>query len=329
MLLNKFMELTLIYTIVGFALAGWSVIGNDSIQTLGTFIASKQKWFKWYTLASTASLAMIVTIAYGWWAHDGDISYGRLTRIPYQEIQWYHAVAPGILLLLTRIGIPVSTTFLVLSAFASTVVLEKMLMKSIVGYGIAAGAAYICWIVISKFINEKFDEVTGEGKIAFWRNSVWVSSGYLWAVWLSHDVANIAVYLPRQLDISLLIIVLSYFTILLFYIFYIQGGPIQKVVLDKTGTRYARSATIINTIYAAVLYYFKELNDLPMSTTWVFVGLLCGRELAISTMNKEYKFKYVFPLIGKDFVKMIFGLSVSVGIVLAIHYIIIPNKLGI
>ena len=45
------MELTLIYTIIGFALAGYSVIANDSIQTLGTFIASKQKWFKWYTLA--------------------------------------------------------------------------------------------------------------------------------------------------------------------------------------------------------------------------------------------------------------------------------------
>ena len=105
------MELTLIYTIVGFALAGWSVIANDSIQTLGTFIASKSKWFKWYTLAGSASFAMIVTITYGWWAYDGDISFGRLTRIPYQQIQWYHAVAPGILLLLTRIGIPVSTTF--------------------------------------------------------------------------------------------------------------------------------------------------------------------------------------------------------------------------
>ena len=135
--------------------------------------------------------------------------------------------------------------------------------------------------------------------------------------------------MPRQLDFSLLLVVLIYFTILLFYIFYIQGGAIQKVVLDKTGTRYARSATIINTIYAVVLYYFKELNDLPMSTTWVFVGLLCGRELAISTMNKEYKFKYVFPLIGKDFIKMIFGLSISVGIVLAIHYIIIPGGYGI
>ena len=31
------------YGIIGFGLAGWSVIGNDSIQTLGTFIASKQK----------------------------------------------------------------------------------------------------------------------------------------------------------------------------------------------------------------------------------------------------------------------------------------------
>ena len=320
------MEMTLIYTVIGFGLAGYSVIGNDSIQTLGTFIASKQKWFKWYVLASAASFVMILALAWGWYSYNGDISYGRLTRIPYQEIQWYHAVAPAILLVLTRVGIPVSTTFLVLSAFASTVVLEKMLMKSVVGYGLAAMVAYVCWIVVSRFINEKFDEVKGDFWISFWRNSVWVTSGWLWWVWLSHDVANIAVYLPRQLSIELLIIVMAYFTILLFYIFYIQGGRIQTVVLEKTGTRYARSATIINVIYAAVLFYFKELNDLPMSTTWVFVGLLCGRELAVATMNRDYKLGYVFPLIGKDFLKMVFGLTVSVGIVLAIHYVIIPNS---
>ena len=104
---------------------------------------------------------MIFAITWGWYSYDGDISYGRLTRIPFQEIQWDHAVAPAILLLLTRIGIPVSTTFLVLSAFATTVVLEKMLVKSIIGYGIAATVAYISWIVVSKFINEKLDEVKG------------------------------------------------------------------------------------------------------------------------------------------------------------------------
>lgn len=319
------MDLNLIYTIIGFGLAGYSVIANDSIQTLGTFIASKQKWFKWYTLASAASFVLILAITWSWFSNDGDISYERLASIPYREIHWYHAVAPAILLLLTNWGVPVSTTFLVLSAFASTVVLEKMLIKSMVGYGVAAATAYICWIVISKFINEKLDDITDKKQISFWRNSVWLTSGWLWWIWLSHDVANIAVYLPRQLDVSHLLIVLAYFTVLLFYIFYNHGGNIQKVVLNKTGTRYARSATLINIIYAAVLYYFKEVNNLPMSTTWVFVGLLCGRELAISTMNKDYKFKYVFPIIGKDFIKMIFGLSISVAIVLAIHYIIIPG----
>ena len=319
------MELTLIYTIVGFGLAGWSVIGNDSVQTLGTFIASKQKWFRWYTLASAASAVMIIVITYSFIKYNGDISYERLTRIPYQEIRWYHAVAPGILLLLTRMGIPVSTTFLVLSSFASTVVLEQILIKSTVGYSVAAVTAYIFWVGISKVINEKFDEVTVKWKITFWRNAVWVTSGFLWCQWLIQDSANFAVYLPRQLDVTLLLFVLAYITILLFYIFYIHGGPIQKIVLDKTGTRYARSATIINTIYALILFVFKEYNDLPLSTTLCFIGVLTGRELAISTMNKDYKLKYVFPLIGRDFIKMIFGLSVSVGIVLVIHYYIIPK----
>ena len=64
------MELTLVYTIIGFGLAGYSVIANDSIQTLGTFIASKQKWFKWYTLASAASVVMIFAITWGWYSYD-------------------------------------------------------------------------------------------------------------------------------------------------------------------------------------------------------------------------------------------------------------------
>ena len=45
-----------------------------------------------------------------------------------------------------------------------------------------------------------------------------------------------------------------------------------------------------------------------MSTTWVFVGLLC-RELAMATMTGKEKFKVVFPLIGKDFLKMMVGLA--------------------
>ena len=317
------MSLTLLYTILGFGLAAYSVIANDSVQTLGTFIASNER-FKWYWLAAASSAVLAFTLIYGWSVNDGDITFGRLNKIPYQTIQWYHAAAPFILVILTRGGIPVSTTFLVLSAFASTVVLEKVLMKSVIGYGLAATVAYIVWICVSYFINEKFDKVAKNHRKA-WVISQWLTTGFLWYTWLSHDVANIAVFLPRQLSVELLLSCIAVLSILLFYIFWDKGGRIQKVVYSKTGTRYTRSATIIDFVYAIILLYFKQYNDIPMSTTWVFVGLLCGRELAIATMNKEYKLRYVFPLVGKDFLKMIFGLSVSVGIVLSIHYILIPN----
>ena len=318
------MELNIIYMYIGFLLASYSVIANDSIQTLGTFLASNKAHFKWYTLWFAASVMLVYTITYGWLNYDGDISYGRLTRIPFQEVQWYHAAAPAVLLLLTRKGIPVSTTFLVLSAFASFTVLEKVLMKSIVGYGVAALSAYIIWVVLERYINEKKDHPE---HIKFWRVGQWVTSGWLWFAWLQHDMANIAVFLPRQLMLGDLLMVLVATVAILGYVFYTGGGRIQEVVINKHGTRFARSSTIINLVYAFILFFFKELNDLPMSTTWVFVGLLTGRELAISSVIENYKFKYVFPIIAKDFGKMMFGLGASVAIVLIIHQIILPNGL--
>ena len=312
------MELLNIYALIGFALASYSVIANDSVQTLGTFIASNSEKFKWYYLAAAASIILCITLVYGWYTNVGDITYGRLNKIPYIEAQWYHAVAPLILLVLTRAGIPVSTSFLVLSAFASTFVLEKMLVKSVMGYALAAIIAYGAWIGISKFINEKFDVVKNPRA---WRVGQWLTTGFLWFIWLSHDMANIAVFLPRKVPIDVLIIACVLLSSLLFYVFYEKGGNIQKIVLSKRGTRFIRSATIIDFFYAFILLYFKQYNDIPMSTTWVFVGLLCGRELAIATVVADYKLGYVFPIIGKDFLKMIFGLIVSVGIVVSIHFI--------
>lgn len=321
------MDIHTIYAMIGFLIASYSVIGNDSVQTLGTFIASNIKVFKWYWLWLGATLVMGFTLFYGWYINEGDISWGRLDKIPPVEIQWYHAAAPAVLVLLTRIGIPVSTTFLVLSVFASTVVLEKMLVKSIVGYGLAAIVAYITWMVLAHFINEKFNLVKQEHRV-YWRTFQWLSTGFLWFSWLSHDMANIAVFLPRQVPLELLI--LSFMTLSgwLAYIFYNHGGKIQTIVLEKTGSRFMRSATIIDLVYAFLLIYFKELNSIPMSTTWVFIGLLTGRELAIATVHRaDYHFGYVFPLVGKDFVKMMVGLTVSVALVLTIHYLLAPAEL--
>lgn len=321
------MDISTIYAFIGFMLAAYSVIGNDSVQTLGTFIASNNRVFKWYWLWLGASAVLVATLTYSWVVNGGDISHGRLAKIPPIDIQWYHAAAPLILVILTRFGLPVSTTFLVLSAFASEVVLQSMLVKSIVGYAVACVVAYALWMVISRFINEKYDKVKKEHRI-HWRVLQWVATGFLWYSWLSHDMANIAVYLPRELPLPLFIGVLAVLCGWLAFIFLTHGGKIQKIVLEKSGTRFMRSATIIDFVYAMILIYFKEMNSIPMSTTWVFVGVLTGRELAIATTYREkYHFGYVFPLIGKDFLKMMIGLGASVGLVLAIHYGLNPGTM--
>lgn len=317
------MDMLTIWMVLGFLMAAYSVIANDSVQTLGTWVASNHERFSWTKLWAAASAVLLWALWYGWYVNGGDISYGRLTKIPFQEIQWYHAAAPAVLLVLTRIGVPVSTSFLVLSAFASTFVLEKMLMKSIMGYAVAAVAAYALWHIIARLINEK-KPIGDHWSRPYWRVAQWGTTGLLWWTWLSHDMANIAVFLPRQVPWDLMILISIVFVGGLAFMFREQGGKIQNIVLEKSTTRYIRSATLIDLAYFIILYFFKELNSIPMSTTWVFVGLLTGRELAIASVHNT-KMKQIFPLVTRDFMKMMIGLGASVGIVLLIHYVIVPN----
>ena len=72
----------------GFLLAAYSVIANDSVQTLGTWIASNNDRVNWKVMWGSASLVLLYTLWYGWYTNGGDISYGRLNKIPFQEIQW-------------------------------------------------------------------------------------------------------------------------------------------------------------------------------------------------------------------------------------------------
>ena len=317
------MDALTLWMAVGFLFAGYAVIGNDSRTNSRTWIHPNNERFNWKVMWGAASAVLLYTLWYGWYVNGGDISYGRLNKIPFQEIQWYHAMAPALLLILTRIGVPVSTSFLVLSPFASTFVLEKMLMKSMMGYAVAAVAAYVIWIGVTKLLDEA-KPVKEEHK-KWWRIGQWVTRASFFVL-VKPDMANILCSCSRQIpgsnDYDRLVFVLG-----LGFMFREGGGKIQKIVLEKHNTRYVRSATIIDFVYWLILFFFKELNDIPMSTTWVFVGLLCGRELAMATMTGKEKFRTVFPLVGRDFFKMMIGLGASVGVVLAIHYVIVPNGL--
>jgi len=301
----------------GFLLAAYSVIANDSIQTLGTWIASNRK-VNWKYMWGFASAVLLIAIWYGWWAYDGDISYGRLNKIPFEGVEWYQALAPAVLLLLTRFGVPVSTSFLVLSAFASTLVLQQVLMKSMLGYAVAGVAAYFIWLMLTRLIDE--GKSIRDSHKKWWSIGQWVTTGFLWWTWLSHDMANIAVYLPRQIPVEVMFIISAVFIVGLAWMLQHRGGKIQEIVVQKKNTKYVRSATLIDLFYFVILYIFKEVNDIPMSTTWVFVGLLTGRELAIASFRQKDGIKKVFPIVGRDFLKLMVGLAASVGIVLVVQY---------
>ena len=146
------MDFLTIWSFLGFLFAVYAVTANDSIQTLGTYIASNRADVKWYWMFAYMGSIFVLTMIQGF--NAGDPAFGRLTEFPEIEIMWYHALAPLVLVVLTRVKIPVSTTFLVLSVFAASVegLMEKMLLKSFVGYGVSFVFAFAAWYFISKYI---------------------------------------------------------------------------------------------------------------------------------------------------------------------------------
>jgi phosphate/sulfate permease len=302
---------------LGFAFAGYSAIANDSIQTIGTFIASNNAK-KWWHLWLFIGAIFVVTSFVSWNLYDGDVTFQRLTTKGFSEaptsFHFLQLAAPLVLLFLTRLKMPVSTTFMLLSAFSgSTEAILEVTYKSLSGYGIAFFSSIVIWIVFSKLINRL---IQGKPHPA-WRLFQWLISGCLWAAWIMQDAANIAIFLPRNLNLLEYIIFASYIFFGLGILFYLKGDKIQEIVEEKTEVSDVRSATIIDLVYTLILVFFHSISTIPMSTTWVFIGLLGGRELAINlsikaSTLKRRKINHAFRLIGKDVLKAATGLVISI-----------------
>ena len=58
-----------------------------------------------------------------------------------------------------------------------------------------------------------------------------------------------------------------------------------------------------------------------MSTTWVFLGLLAGREIAVRYWLYRKIGKDTFKNVGMDLAKVFFGLVISIALVYIIKYL--------
>lgn len=304
---------------VGFAIAGYSAVANDSVQTLGTFIGSNRDrpwWHLWLWIGGI----FLLTVGYSWTMYSGDVTFERLASKGFEttpaSFTYLQVAAPVVLLLLTRAGIPVSTTFLLLTCFATEASsVGKVLTKSFMGYGVAFGAAIVVWFAVSKAV----DRWQSQGPAhRAWRFAQWGTTGLLWSVWLMQDAANVAVYLPRSLSILDFVGFAAIIFFGLGIMFRIGGERVQKVVDEKARVTDVRAATIVDLVYACILYVFKIQSGIPMSTTWVFVGLLAGREIAMTLRGASGTgIKNALRLAGKDLLYVSIGLVVSVALALA------------
>ena len=336
-----------VIALLGFTLAAYSVVGNDSIQTLGTFLTSNEDkpwWVLW--LYAGGIMAIVVTMGYlglGEYlgGRGGDLTFGKYAGlfqdpdkpIDFPTMSIWYVLPPLALLGITRLGIPVSTTFLVLTFFAPKA-LPKMLVKSLGGYGVAFLFAIVAFVVLSRaterfFLQHPMEE--GKGLMQnkrFWTVTQWLATGFLWSQWLTQDLVNILVYLgdPAQVEFWKFAFALVVLVGMLGYIFYQRGGEIQKIVRVKTNTADIRSATFIDLFYGMVLLIFKFDTfgigaKVPMSTTWVFLGMLAGREVALRLRLNELDRTRLWPMVLSDLGKATLGLVISVLLVVFLYFV--------
>ena len=184
------------------------------------------------------------------------------------------------------------------------------------GYVLAFALGLIFFMIVAKSAKKHF---VGTAK-PWWTVAQWITSGSLWAVWLTQDAANIAVYLPRSLNTGEFIGFTSIVVIGLGLLLYYKGGRIQKIVTEKSVVTDVRFATLIDLIYCIILFYFKLHSKVPMSTTWVFIGLLAGRELGMALMKTGDNSLSKSIMLGlKDMIYALLGLIISIAIAIGVN----------
>jgi hypothetical protein len=316
----------------GFLFAAYAAVANDSIQSLGTFIESNKEK-KWYILWLFTGLIMLATLTFSYVYFNGDVTYQRLlddngnTKYPFdEEFSYFQIIAPVVLLILTRLRMPVSTTFLLLSVFSADVSgITSVVWKSVSGYILAFVLSFLIWYFAYDFISRYFKKRKFHKG---WMVVQWLVSGSLWAVWLMQDGANIAVFLPRKLELYQFIIFVGTIFFGLGILFYLRGDKIQEVVSEKVRISDVRAATLIDFTYVLLLIYKLFISTVPMSTTWVFLGTIGGREIAVSLSRRKKGSKHkrkALKLIGRDFLYATLGLVISVALASGANPIIRNN----
>jgi hypothetical protein len=141
-------------------------------------------WKLWLWVASV----FVATSWYSWANYDGDISFGKLKKKglgdPPDNFHYLQLTAPVILLILTRLRVPISTTFMILTSFlAKSKNLGKSISKSLTGYGLSFGLSLAVYLPLCPYFIAYGNKHRGNFSPAF-NVLQWGSTAVLWSFWL-------------------------------------------------------------------------------------------------------------------------------------------------
>ena len=294
------------------SLVTYNVIFNNSIQTIGLFIASNKNKGIFYNLLFFSSI-FIFAVLLSWFLTEREVHYHLLDSIDYSEIELQFLLLPILISFLTKKQVPLSATFLIIPLFANSSTISSMINKTTVSYFLSLiGSLVIYKFLYTKYKNLLSDEKTDTGKI--WIVAEYVSTGILWFSWLTVSLCNFVIFLPRKFDITDIVLLSSIGIVTIYCILISNGGEIQKIIDQKSDVKNIKTTVIFNSLFAFTLLFIQHLDNIPITSTWMFLGVLAGRELAISVTTKRLageKYRLCLAKIWKDLRLAIIGIILS------------------
>ncbi len=309
---------------IGFGIVAPAAIANDAIQIFSAYFTA-EKNLPWKWSAAIFSTVMGVVHIWGWVRDSGSVSFGLLDRIAMPErFTVWHMAAAVLLLLFTRYKAPVSNTMLILGAFGDERVFNDVFMKSSLGL--------VCGLITSIVIFGVILQLERRGIVARvpadaqrWLRLLLSATCILFWGWLINDTAHFAVYLPRHLSgpevCAFLAICVAVISVLCWKrLFNIRSIVGETYGMDDSQpiARLARSTALLMVSLAFVLFVLHDYMHVPLSSSFVFIGVLAGRDLLV-TFFVPGEFKGAASRFGKNLALAMLGALTAYGISVANH----------
>lgn len=127
------------------------------------------------------------------------------------------------------------------------------------------------------------------------------------------ELCVFGVYLRRTLEVWELGMTVAWLVVLTAVVAWNRGERVQTVVDKKTNTRNMREASLMDLLYGTILFVFKQKIKVPMSTTWIFLGFLAGREFGIVITDFSCaRLTSALKMMGWDALMAFIGFVVSI-----------------